>query len=120
MEHAKELGVKGVYPVMSLPYHNRVKSAFIDGMHTIKDVVCNIMDVVLGKKEVSVRSLELTSAALAIADGRYAQIRIPCWIDLPKQTKMISNPKSLKTHDWKQASITSICLIYKPVGFLSF
>lgn len=35
-EHAKMLGVKGLYPAMKLPYHNRVDHTFVDGMHTIK------------------------------------------------------------------------------------
>ena len=50
-EHARKLSVKGVYPMLSLPYHSRVAQSFTDGMHTIKDVLCNIMDVILRKKK---------------------------------------------------------------------
>lgn len=65
--HAKTLGVKGAYPVMRLPYHNRIDATFVDGMHTIKDVACNIMDAVLSSKGIKVRSLELRADALTIA-----------------------------------------------------
>lgn len=105
--HAKTLGVKGTYPVMRLPYHNRIDATFVDGMHTLKDIVCNVMDAVLKKKTIRVPSLELSSNSLAIADARFNSLVIPNWIDLPSQVKMISNPKSLKTHDWMQVSITA-------------
>lgn len=100
--HAKSLGVKGTYPVMRLPYHHRIDATFVDGMHTIKDIACNIMDAVLGSKNIRVPSLELTADALTIADTRYSSLVIPKWLDLPAQSKMISNPRNLKSHDWMQ------------------
>ena len=33
MNQAKDLGSKGTYQMMRLPYHNRVDSACVDGMH---------------------------------------------------------------------------------------
>ena len=50
MNQAKDLGYKGTYQMMRLPYHNRVDSACVDGMHTIRDVVTNIMDALLQRK----------------------------------------------------------------------
>lgn len=49
-QHAKKTGSKGTYPVMRLPYHDRLKSSCVDAMHTIQDVVGNVMDVILQKK----------------------------------------------------------------------
>ena len=39
-----------------------------------------------------------------IADIRCSDIYVPGWIDLVIQPQMISNPKGLKSHDWKQVS----------------
>lgn len=35
-EHARQYGVKGTYPMMRLPYRQRIDQTFVDGMHTIK------------------------------------------------------------------------------------
>lgn len=35
-KHAKILGVKGIYPELRIPYHNRPDMCIVDGMHTIK------------------------------------------------------------------------------------
>lgn len=101
-DHAKLLGVKGSYPAMRLPNHNRIQQTFVDGMHTVKDVVCNIMDAVLQRKNFRLLNLELSGEALRTADARFLKLEIPKWIDLSKQSHMISNPRSLKTHNWKQ------------------
>lgn len=87
---------------MRLPNHNRVEQTFVDGMHTVKDVVCNIMDVVLHRKNYRIHCLELSVEALRTADARFLKLEIPKWIDLSKQSRIISHPKSMKTHDWKQ------------------
>lgn len=94
---------------MRFPYHNRIDATFVDGMHTIKDVACNIMDAVLSNKGIKVRSLELGADALTIADGRYNSLVIPPWLDLPKQSKMISSPRNLKSHDWMQVRFEQLC-----------
>lgn len=112
-EHAKPLGVKDIYPVMRLPYHNRVDQTFTDGMHTIKDVVCNVMDVVLGKKPFVIAKLQLSKSSLAIADERCRTLIIPDWVDVSMQTYTISNPKHMKSHDWKQVChIPYVCNMY--------
>lgn len=88
--------------MMRLPYHSRVDHTFVDGMHTIKDVVCNIMDAVLGKKSFHVTELELSKTNLEAADKRFMKLVIPKWLDITKQRQMISHPKNMKSHDWKQ------------------
>lgn len=100
--HAQQLGVKGTYPMLDLPYHNRVLHSLADGMHTIKDVVTNIMDVILKKKNFSIRDLELSKDLLAVADERCRTLTIPSWLDLVVQPNMISHPRNMKSHDWKQ------------------
>lgn len=60
------------------------------------------MDGVLHKKNFRVKPLELSKESLTIADQRYSALYIPKWIDLQPQITMISYPRSLKTHDWKQ------------------
>ena len=106
-DHAKLLGVKGTYPMLDLPYHDRVQQCLVDGMHTIKDVVCNIVDAILSKKNFSIRRLELSRDLLAVADERCRAIFLPSWMDLVLQPSMITHPRNMKSHDWKQV-ITQI------------
>lgn len=87
---------------MSLPYHDRVQHTSIDGMHTIRDVVVNILDVMRSKKNFRVAKLELSQSSQRIADKRFQDLTIPKWVDLTDQSRIISNPKAMKTHDWKQ------------------
>ena len=100
--HAKLLGVKGTYADMELPYHDRIQSATVDAMHTVKNVICNIMDIVLRKKGFTCRALELSAADLATADARFTEIIIPDWVDMAQQRNIVSRPKAMKSHDWKQ------------------
>lgn len=104
-EHAQVLGVKQTYPDIKLPYHNRPIQCIVDGMHTIKGVVCNIMDVIYNRKRFRIPALELSQASLKVADQRYSSLNLPRWFDLPNFSDMFSNPKSLKSHDWKQVRI---------------
>lgn len=60
------------------------------------------MDVILQKKNYRCQTLELSRSDLAEADRRFLKILIPDWVDLPSQANMISKPKGMKTHDWKQ------------------
>lgn len=60
------------------------------------------MDVVTNKKSFRIRSLELSKDNLSVADERFVKLSIPAWIDLSKQTHMISHPRNMKSHDWKQ------------------
>ena len=102
INHAKTLGVKGSYPMLTLPYHNRVQQCCVDGMHTIKDVICNVMDAILGKKNFTIHTLELSKDQLMIADTRCTSLSLPSWMDISAQPNMISHPRNMKSHDWKQ------------------
>lgn len=99
--------MKGHYSDMKLPYHDRIASSSVDGMHTIKNVVSNLMDIILAKKNFRCPTIELSKSQLAHADSVFMELHIPIWVDLPKQTTMISNPKAMKSHDWKQVCVQS-------------
>ena len=95
-QHAMKLGVD-----MTLPYHNRVEHTAVDGMHTLKDVTCNIMAAVQGKKSFSVPGLALSKASLHESDYRYRNVFVPQRLQLETRELIVSNPKGLKSHDWK-------------------
>ena len=46
---AKATGCKGTYPLMDLPTHNRLSQTVPDMMHTLKDTVNKIFDIIAGK-----------------------------------------------------------------------
>ncbi|XP_076106800.1 uncharacterized protein LOC143075311 isoform X2 [Mytilus galloprovincialis] len=55
----KQTGVKGIHPLTSLPYFDRLKQMQTDGMHTISDVISNILDLISGKTDtIKVRNCE--------------------------------------------------------------
>ena len=47
----KETGLKGMHPLHRLPYFDRVTQMQPDGMHTIADVISNILDLITGKSD---------------------------------------------------------------------
>ena len=47
----KQTGFKGIHPLHSLPYFDRSSQMQTDGMHTIADVIGNILDLVCGKTD---------------------------------------------------------------------
>ncbi|XP_052097487.1 uncharacterized protein LOC127732488 [Mytilus californianus] len=47
----KQTGLKGTYSFMRLPYHNRKEQMQPDGMHTIADVIGNVLGMVTGKDD---------------------------------------------------------------------
>ncbi|VDI69941.1 Hypothetical predicted protein [Mytilus galloprovincialis] len=47
----KRTGLKGTYSFMKLPYHNRSEQMQPDGMHTIADVIGNVLDTITGKDD---------------------------------------------------------------------
>ena len=46
---ATATGCKGLYAFTRMPGHNRMKQSVPDAMHTLKDVVKNVMDVCTGR-----------------------------------------------------------------------
>ncbi|CAC5386573.1 unnamed protein product [Mytilus coruscus] len=47
----KRTDLKGTYSFTKLPYHNRSEQMQPDGMHTIADVIGNVLDTVNGKDD---------------------------------------------------------------------
>jgi len=45
----KRTGCEGEHPFIELPHHNPVQQTAPDAMHTVKDAVCNIYDLIAGK-----------------------------------------------------------------------
>ena len=48
---AKATGCKGSYAFMRLPHHNRLTQVFPDAMHTIKDAMEHLFNIVVGKED---------------------------------------------------------------------
>ena len=48
---ATATGIKGVYPLMKLPDHNRIEESVPDGMHTIQRCLLNIHNLITGKDD---------------------------------------------------------------------
>ena len=103
---AQSNGTKGCYPDMRLPYHIRMACTSIDAMHTVKDVIVNIMDIILATKNFRCPKLELQKQDLHEADRRFNKLHLPSWIEIPAQASIITRPKGLKSHDWKEVHYT--------------
>ena len=123
-------GCKGDYPFLQLPNHNSVDQTVPDAMHTIRDSVVNIFELITGrddtikcrKCEVTFRryfgmkhadvtakisrknpivSYSLSVTDIELANKRYETIITPPHIDfVPKL--LFSKRSGLKSHDWKQ------------------
>ena len=50
---AKQTGCKDFYPLYRLPYHNRIEESLPDCMHTVKNVVKNLMDIISGRADIA-------------------------------------------------------------------
>ena len=51
LAHQKETGLKGQYSFMRLPYHYRRDQMQPDGMHTIADIIGNVLSMISGKDD---------------------------------------------------------------------
>lgn len=47
----KETGLKGLHPLHQLPYFDRVNQMQPDGMHTLADIISNVLDLISGKSD---------------------------------------------------------------------
>lgn len=121
---------KGMYSLMKLPTHNAILQTVPDAMHTIKDVIVNIHDLVTGKDDtVNCRKCEmnvgnrfgitpesllqkinrkepcvpysLSSSEIRMADKRAEAIVTPAHVDFVPHN-IFSRPANLKSHSWKQ------------------
>ena len=48
---AKATGCKSSYALMKLPHHDRVTQVFPDAMHTIKDAMVHVFNVMVGSED---------------------------------------------------------------------
>ena len=48
---AKTTGCKGSYALMKLPHHNRLIQVFPDAMHTIKDAMVHVFNIMTGTED---------------------------------------------------------------------
>ena len=99
-------------------------------MHTVKDAVCNIYDLITGKDDTvkcrnsewklgrsfglstdtlkkkicrknPIVSYSLSTSDLQIANNRALEIKTPLHVDFTPGP-VFTNPATLKSHDWKQ------------------
>lgn len=71
------------------------------------------MAMILSSKNYKIQQLELSSEALAIAGHKYRALHIPRWVDRSSQHAMISGPKNLKRHNWKQVSVAKAIFVIR-------
>ena len=126
----KGTGCKGAYPFLDLPHHDSIQQTVPDAMHTVKDAVVNIYDLITGKddtdkcrnseyklgrlpietlrKTISRKdpmvTYSLSSSELELANHRASSIITPVHIDFTSGM-IFSSTAALKSHDWKQVHI---------------
>ena len=140
-------GCKGDYPFLQLPNHNSVEQTLPDAMHTIRDSIVNIFELITGKDDTKncrqceaafgryfgmdptdvtakinrknpIVSYSLFGADLELADKRCETIITPPHIDfVPKL--FFSKQSGLKSHDWKQVC-TYVTALYALLNELYF
>lgn len=127
---SQSTGCKGSYSLMKLPFHDPLEQTVPDAMHTIKDAVEHLFNLITGKEDsVKVRAAEvasgrfgitssaiskrtkgakkpdvpylLTPEQISIANQRALSIRTPAHIDYVSK-QIFSKTAGLKSHDWKQ------------------
>ena len=122
----KATGCKGAYALMDLPSHDAIQQTVPDAMHTIKDAIVNLHDLITGKDDtINCRQCEidlgrfgitrrekvdhknpgvpyrLSSFEVKQADIRAQSIKTPHHIDFIPH-RIFSKTSNLKSHDWKQ------------------
>ena len=129
----KGTGCKGVCSFMKLCSHNSITQCFLDAMHTIKDAVVHIYDIITGKDDtVNCRKCEfncgrrfgitpkhfrqkisrkepgvpysLSSSDIKLVDKRAETVITPVHIDFVPHC-IFTKASRLKSHDWKQVSM---------------
>ena len=132
-EITRKSGCKGSYPFMKLSQHDPQQQTMPDAMHTIKDAIANIYDLIIGKDdtikcrrcelnygrsfgivastlEVKINrkqpgvSYTLSSGDIKLADSRAETIITPLHIDYICG-QIFSKTSHLKSHDWKQVAM---------------
>jgi hypothetical protein len=132
-KHAKSTGSKGQYAFMRLPHHDRPSQMSPDGMHTLADLVCNILETITGKSDsYKVRKCEqshgrfsstwvtnpanklppapwaLNNAQKVEADKRMRNLKLPSYLEL-RHRPYFTKPWQLdRMHTKLQVSLDSI------------
>ena len=131
-------GCKGKHAFLLLPYHNSVEQTVPDAMHTIRDAIVNIFELLIGKSDTlscrkceanfgryfgmesndlskisrkdPVVSYSLSTTEIQQADRICESIFTPAHVDfVPKL--LFSKPSGLKSHDWKQVCTVNILYV---------
>jgi len=130
----KATGCKGACSLMDLPSHDSIQQTVPDAMHTIKDVIVNLYDLITGKVDIiSCRQCEmdlgrfgitriekidhknpgvpyrLSSFEIKQADMRTESITTPHHIDFAPH-RIFSKTSNLKSHDCKQVKFLDTCV----------
>ena len=109
---AKATGCKSSYVLMRLPHHDIITQVFPDAMHTIKDALVHIFNVMIGKED---------SAKVRKAEGELGRFGIPpeCQTTgtkrkgkAPRDRRLPAAPFRLSDDDIKVANkrVTSVIL----------
>ena len=118
---------------MKLPFHNRLTQCYPDGMHTIKDVVEHIYNLIIGREDShKVRSSEIAANRFGLKrtrDGAHIRKKAlpPAPFRLSAEEIEVANNRAgltslpspdftpgaiftrttgLKSHDWKEVQIS--------------
>ncbi len=126
----KSTGCKGTYSCTKLPTHNPVAQTTPDAMHTVKDAIVNVFDLITGRDDtMNCRQCELnlgghfgitqsslkqkiqrkcpgvpyslSTSDIALADKRALNILTPIHVGFVPGP-FFSKCSGLKSHDWKQ------------------
>ena len=122
---AKNTGCKQRYSLMKLPCHNRITQTVPDCMHTLKDVIEKVFQLLTGSEDtMKARNVEMKSNRFNLSSEKGSQ-QTPCYslsksdikladdrlssVILPLQdftpSRIFSRPFGLKSHDWKEVHV---------------
>lgn len=135
----KSSGCKGSYSLMKLTQHDPMQQAIPDAMHTIKDAIVNLYDLITGKDDtIKCRKYEmnlggcfgitasmldkvshkdpgvpysLSSEDIKLADNRAQSILTPVHIGYVPGA-IFTKTSNLKSHDWKQVYLHTMLRTY--------
>ena len=121
----KSTGCKGTYALMQLPHHNTITQSVPDAMHTIKDVIGHVFNLITGREDShkvhdaeseinrfaskkkkwdpSTLCYRLLADDIKLANSRLAIVNLPSQDFTP--LNLFTSTAGLKSHDWKEVGI---------------
>ena len=114
----REHGVKGKYQLMKLPNHRGAEQIVPDGMHTIKDVVVHIIELMIGAKNLQkIEACEDNCRYITVENGGIISFYIPYWTKQcrTKVTKLLAGDKN---YVQKKISKANLFYCFKPLQIL--